>query len=62
MTAKQILKDLKFLGTEATKKTLLRHGAKEPVFGVKVADLKVFQKKIKKGLPAGAGSLRLREL
>ncbi|MGB0581447.1 MAG: DNA alkylation repair protein [Limisphaerales bacterium] len=48
MTAKQILKELKSLGTEATKKTLLRHGAKEPVFGVKVADLKVFQKKIKK--------------
>lgn len=48
MTAKQILKELKPLGSEATKRTLLRHGAKEPVFGVKVGDLKKFQKKIKK--------------
>lgn len=48
MTAKHILKELKALGSDTTKKTLIRHGAKEPVFGVKVADLKVFQKKIKK--------------
>ena len=48
MTAKQILKELKLLGSDTTKRTLIRHGAKEPVFGVKVADLKKFQKKIKK--------------
>jgi len=48
MTAKEVLKELKSLGSEATKKTLLRHGAREPVFGVKVADLKPIQKRIKK--------------
>jgi 3-methyladenine DNA glycosylase AlkD len=34
-------------GTEQTKKTWMRHGAKEPVFGVKIADLKTIHKKIK---------------
>jgi 3-methyladenine DNA glycosylase AlkD len=47
-TAKELLAELKKLGTEQTKKTLLRHGAREPFFGVKVADLKVIQKRIKK--------------
>jgi len=47
-TAKDILAELKKLGTEQTKKTFLRHGAKEPFFGVKVGDLKVIQKRIKK--------------
>ena len=47
MTAKDVLAQLKALGTEQTKKTHTRHGAKEPFFGVKVGDLKVLQKKIK---------------
>jgi 3-methyladenine DNA glycosylase AlkD len=47
MTAKDVLAQLKKLGTEQTKKTFLRHGAKEPFFGVKVGDLKVLHKKIK---------------
>ncbi|MBN9122058.1 MAG: DNA alkylation repair protein [Planctomycetes bacterium] len=47
MTANDVLADLKKLGSEQTKKTLLRHGAKEPLFGVKVADLKTLQKKLK---------------
>lgn len=47
MTAKEVLAQLKKLGTEQTKKTFTRHGAKEPFFGVKVGDLKVLQKKIK---------------
>ncbi len=47
MTAKDVLAQLKKLGSEQTKKTFLRHGAKEPFFGVKVGDLKVLQKKIK---------------
>jgi 3-methyladenine DNA glycosylase AlkD len=47
MTAKEVLAQLKKLGSASTKKTLMRHGAKEPFFGVKVADLKVLQKKIK---------------
>lgn len=48
MTAKEVLKELKAMGNEGTKKTLIRHGAKEPFFGVKVADLKKIQKKVKK--------------
>ena len=40
MTAQEVLAELKKLGSEQTKKTFLRHGAQEPFFGVKVADLK----------------------
>ena len=48
MTAKEILKELQEYGDERTKKTLMTHGAKEPIFGVKVADLKKILKKTKK--------------
>jgi 3-methyladenine DNA glycosylase AlkD len=48
MTAKDVLAELKKLGSEQTKKTFLRHGAREPFYGVKVGDLKVIQKRIKK--------------
>ncbi|MCE9568241.1 MAG: DNA alkylation repair protein [Planctomycetes bacterium] len=48
MTAQEVLAELKTLGSEQTKKTFLRHGAKEPFFGVKVGDLKTIQKRIKK--------------
>lgn len=40
MTKTQIMEELKKLGSEQTKKTLLRHGAVEPLFGVKIGDLK----------------------
>jgi 3-methyladenine DNA glycosylase AlkD len=43
----QILDQLKQLGSDQTKKVLGKHGAKEPFFGVKVADLTKIQKKIK---------------
>lgn len=48
MTAKEILIQLESFGDERTKKTLMTHGAKEPFFGVKVADLKKILKKTKK--------------
>jgi 3-methyladenine DNA glycosylase AlkD len=48
MTAKEILAELKSYGDERTKSTLMKHGAKEPFFGVKVADLKKILKKTKK--------------
>ena len=48
MTTKQILEELKANGNESIKKTLLKHGAKEPFYGVKVEYLKTIQKKIKK--------------
>ncbi len=47
MNLKQAMAELEAKGSAATKKTFLRHGAKEPFFGVKVADLKVIQKKLK---------------
>ncbi len=48
MTVQDIMTELKSKGNESTKKILLKHGIKEPFFGVKVEDLKVIQKKIKK--------------
>ena len=48
MTLQTIMAELKSKGSESTKKILLKHGLKEPLFGVKVADMKVIQKKIKK--------------
>lgn len=48
MTVKEVLKQLEDFGDERTKNTLKKHGAKEPFFGVKVADLKKILKKTKK--------------
>ena len=48
MTVNDILKELESYGDENTKKTLSKHGAKEPFFGVKVQDLKKILKKTKK--------------
>ena len=48
MTTKEILKELQGYGDEQTKATLMKHGAKEPFFGVKVQDLKKILKKTKK--------------
>jgi 3-methyladenine DNA glycosylase AlkD len=48
MTVENIMAELKAKGNEGIKKILLKHGVKEPFFGVKVEYLKVIQKKIKK--------------
>ena len=48
MTTAEILLELEKFGDAQTKKTLMRHGAREPLFGVKVADLKTILKKTKK--------------
>lgn len=48
MTVQTIMIELKAKGNEATKNILLKHGIKEPLFGVKVEDLKTIQKKVKK--------------
>ncbi|HEY4061310.1 MAG TPA: DNA alkylation repair protein [Puia sp.] len=48
MTVKEIMTQLEKMGDEKIKKILARHGVKEPFFGVKIADLKPIQKKIKK--------------
>ncbi len=48
MTTEQVMKELAKKGSESIKKIFLNHGAKEPLFGVKIADLKVIRKKVKK--------------
>lgn len=48
MTTKEILTELEQYGDEKTKKTYITIGAKEPLFGVKVQDLKKILKKTKK--------------
>jgi 3-methyladenine DNA glycosylase AlkD len=48
MTAKEIVAELKELGSEGTKKVLLKHGAREPLFGVKIGDMKPIQKRVGK--------------
>ncbi|MBD0400378.1 DNA alkylation repair protein [Flammeovirga sp. EKP202] len=48
MTKNEVMDVLYQLGNEGTKSIYLKHGAKEPFFGVKVGDLKTIQKKVKK--------------
>ena len=48
MTATEIVKELEALGTPSTKKVLLKHGILEPLFGVKIGDMKPIQKRIRK--------------
>jgi len=48
MTTKEILSELEEYGDEKTKNTYMTLGAKEPLFGVKVQDLKKILKKTKK--------------
>jgi 3-methyladenine DNA glycosylase AlkD len=48
MTSSEIITQLKSLGSESIKKVLIKHGAREPFYGVKVEELKKIQKKIKK--------------
>ncbi len=48
MTFKEVMTQLEEFGNEQTKKTLMKHGAREPFFGVKVEDIKKIQKKVKK--------------
>src|SRR5438552_18126870 len=47
MTAKDIVAELKKLGTQQTKKMWMKHGAQEPCLGVKVEDMKKIQKRVK---------------
>ena len=48
MNAKEIIDEIKPLGSDSYKKILLNHGVKEPCLGVKIGDLKKIQKRIKK--------------
>jgi len=46
-TVKQVMTQLKKLGSKQTRSTYLRHGAPENIFGVKVADMKTIVKQIR---------------
>jgi 3-methyladenine DNA glycosylase AlkD len=48
MTVPEILAELEAMATPSTKKTWLNHGAKEPLFGVKIGDMKTIVKRVKK--------------
>jgi 3-methyladenine DNA glycosylase AlkD len=48
MKAAEIVTELKALGKEGYKRILLNHGICEPVLGVSIAELKKFQKRIKR--------------
>jgi 3-methyladenine DNA glycosylase AlkD len=48
MTVNEIMAELEAKGSESIKKILLKHGVKEPFFGVKVEYLKIIEKQIKK--------------
>jgi 3-methyladenine DNA glycosylase AlkD len=48
MTAQDIVRELEPLGTEPYRKILRNHGVAEPLFGVKIEELKKIHKRIKK--------------
>ena len=47
-TAQDVLDEIKPLGSDSYKKTMMRHGVKEPLYGVKIEELKKIQKRVKK--------------
>ncbi|MEY2500219.1 MAG: hypothetical protein QOI07_553 [Verrucomicrobiota bacterium] len=47
MTAAEILKELKPLGSESYKRVMSKHGVREPFFGVKISDLQKIRRRIK---------------
>ena len=47
MTVKEIMTQLEAMGSDSIKKIFLKHGVKEPFFGVKIEYLKTIQKKVK---------------
>lgn len=48
MTTEQVMKELEKKGSESIRKIFKNHGNNGPMYGVKVGDLKVIQKKVKK--------------
>jgi hypothetical protein len=47
MAVAEIMKELESYGNEGTKRVLLKHGIKEPFFGVKIEHLKTIVKRVK---------------
>jgi 3-methyladenine DNA glycosylase AlkD len=48
MTAQDVLDEIKPLGLESYRKVMRNHGVPEPIYGVKIEELKKIQKRIKK--------------
>jgi len=48
MTAEQIVQEIRQLGTEGYRKVLRNHGVPEPLFGVKISEMKKIQQRVKK--------------
>ncbi|QHT64101.1 DNA alkylation repair protein [Paenibacillus lycopersici] len=48
MTYEDVMRQLESMGSEQTKRTFMNHGAREPLFGVKIGDLKKLVKAVKK--------------
>lgn len=48
MTTEQVMKELEKKGSESIRKIFKNHGNSGPMYGVKIADLKMIQKKVKK--------------
>lgn len=55
MSVDEIMAELQAMDSESIKKILLRHGVKEPFFGVKVAQLKTIPEEDQKKLSARKG-------
>ncbi|MDZ4781318.1 MAG: DNA alkylation repair protein [Planctomycetia bacterium] len=47
MTVDEVMRELERLGNPTTKRTLMKHGAREPCFGVKIEELKKLHKRFK---------------
>ncbi|WP_433744426.1 DNA alkylation repair protein [Falsibacillus pallidus] len=47
MNLQEVMEKLEAMGSEQTKKTFMRHGAAEPLFGVKIGDMKKLVKSVK---------------
>lgn len=58
MTFDEIMAYLEEKGNDQTKKVLMKHGAREPFFGVKVGDLKPIQKRLRKIMGCRSSSMR----
>jgi 3-methyladenine DNA glycosylase AlkD len=48
MTAAQIVEELTTLGTEPYRRILRKHGARDPLLGVKISDMQPIRKRVKK--------------
>lgn len=58
MTVDEVLAELKSLSDPNTKKTMMKHGVQEPLYGVKIGEMKKILKKTKKNHELSLGLYR----